>query len=92
MSLFAFTLLSDVRSPCHLPDRTSYVWRHGKLFHNAPPQPAHSSTTTTFNLYRLCHVQAYVQCCLMLLVRKLVGIVHMIQWVLSFELSILVKY
>ena len=57
-----------------------------------PHQPAHSSTTTTFNLYRLCHVQANVQCCLILLARKLVGIVHMIQWVLSFELSILVKY
>ena len=37
LSLFALTLLSDVSSPCHLPDGTSYVWRRGKLFHNPPP-------------------------------------------------------
>ena len=48
--------------------------------------------TFPFNLYRLCHVQAYIQFCLILLTRKLVGIVHVIQWVHSFELPILVKY
>jgi len=44
------------------------------------------------NLYRLCHVQVYIQFCLILLARKLVGIVHVVQWVLSFVLSVLVKY
>jgi len=50
LSLFVLTLLSDVRSPCHIPYGISYVWRWGKLFHNLPHLPAHSShTSIAFN-------------------------------------------
>ena len=52
----------------------------------------HFTFTFMFNLYRLCHVEVYIQFCLILLARKLVGIVHVIQWVVSFKLSILVKF
>ena len=84
-----------VKSPCHFRDWTSYVWRqegNSSTITPSPHQPAHSSfSTTTFIFYRICYVQAFIQCYLLLLTRKLVGVL-MIQWVLSFELLVLVKY